>query len=169
MRPSFLKLSAILCLGIALAFLPHCGKKVKETGLAPDFTLKSLEGQEINLASLKGKVVLLDFWATWCGPCRESIPHLVDLFKNYQVKGLEVIGMSLDKGEADAVRRFIHSMSIPYPIVLTPEEVSRKFGVTALPTTLLIDKEGRIQEKMIGFNSKIAKEMTEKVRELTSE
>ena len=169
MRQSFLRLSAIFCLGIALAFLPHCGKKVKETGSAPDFTLKSLEGREINLASLKGKVVLLDFWATWCGPCRESIPHLVDLFKNYQAKGLEVIGMSLDKGETEVVRRFSHSMGISYPIILTPEEVSRKFGVTALPTTFLIDKEGKIQEKMIGFNSKIAKEMTEKVRELTSE
>jgi cytochrome c biogenesis protein CcmG/thiol:disulfide interchange protein DsbE len=169
MRQSFLKLSAIFCLGIALAFLPHCGKKAKETGSAPDFTLKSLEGQEITLASLKGKVVLLDFWATWCGPCRESIPHLVDLFKNYQEKGLEVIGMSLDKGEAEVVRRFSHSMDIPYPIILTPEEVARKFGVTALPTTFLIDKEGKIQEKMIGFNSKIAKEMAEKVRKLTSE
>lgn len=169
MRQPFLKLSVMFCLGIALAFLPHCGKKAKETGSAPDFTLKSLEGQEINLASLKGKVVVLDFWATWCGPCRESIPHLVDLFKNYQAKGLEVIGMSLDKGETEVVRRFSHSMSIPYPIILTPEEVSRKFGVTALPTTFLIDKEGKIQEKMVGFNSKIAKEMTERVRELTSE
>ena len=169
MKRSFPKLSVIFCLIIVLAILTHCGKKAKETGFAPDFTLKTLEGREINLASLKGKVVLLDFWATWCSPCRESIPHLVALYKNYQEKGLQVIGMSVDKGEAEVVRRFSKSMDIPYPIILTPEEVTRDFGVTALPTTFLIDKEGRIQEKVIGFNSKIAKEMVAKIGELISE
>ncbi len=169
MKRSFSKLSVIFYLTLTLAILPHCGRKVKETGLAPNFTLKTLEGQEITLASLKGKVVLLDFWATWCAPCRESIPQLVNLHKNYQKKGLQVIGMSVDRGEAEVVRRFSMSMDIPYPILLTSEEVTHTFGVTALPTTFLIDKEGKIQEKWIGFNSKIAKEMGAKIGELISE
>ena len=97
MKRPFLKWLILLILLGALSFFPHCGKNVKESGLAPEFSLKTLEGQEMTLASLKGKVVLIDFWATWCGPCRESIPHLVTLYKNYREKGFEVIGVSVDK------------------------------------------------------------------------
>ena len=167
-RP-FLKWPTLLFLCGALSFLPHCGKNVKESGLAPDFSLKTLEGQEMTLASLKGKVVLIDFWATWCGPCRESIPHLVDLYKKYREKGFEVIGVSVDKDAAEMVRRFTKSMDIPYPILIGSEEVTRSYAVTALPTTFLIDREGNIQERVIGFNSRIAKELASKVKELTSE
>jgi peroxiredoxin len=166
-RPLLKRLAPVILCGV-LSFLPHCGKNVKEPGLAPDFSLKTLEGQEITLASLKGKVVLIDFWATWCGPCRESIPHLVDLYKNYRAMGFEVIGVSVDKGEAEMVRRFSKSMDIPYPILIASEEVTRSYAVTALPTTFLIDREGTIQERVIGFNSNIAKALAAKVKELTS-
>jgi len=169
MRKIFFKGILIFSLCLALAFLPQCGRKVKESGAAPDFTLKTLEGEEMTLTSLKGKVVLLDFWATWCGPCRESIPHLVTLHKNYGEKGLVILGMSADKGDGDVVRRFVKSMDIPYPIMITPEEVLRSYGVTALPTTVFIDREGKIREKMIGFNSKIGTQMAERAEELTSE
>jgi peroxiredoxin len=169
MKRPFLKWLILLILCGALSFFPHCGKNVKESGLAPDFSLKTLEGQEVTLASLKGKVVLIDFWATWCGPCRESIPHLVDLYKHYREKGFEVIGVSVDKGEAEVVRRFSKAMDIPYPILIASEEVTRSYGVTALPTTFLIDREGNIQERVIGFNSRIAKELAAKVKKLTSE
>jgi len=157
--------SIVLCLGL-IFLLPHCAKKEKESVSAPDFTLKTLDGQEITLSKLKGKVILLDFWATWCGPCRESIPHLVDLYKTYQKNGLEVIGMNLDRGDIETVRRFAKSMNIPYPIVSTPEEVSRNFGITGLPTAVFIDKEGKVREKIVGFN---AAAVTAKVTDLTSE
>jgi len=169
MKKPFLKWLILLILCGALSFLPHCGKEVKESGLAPDFSLKTLEGHEMTLASLKGKVVLIDFWATWCGPCRESIPHLVDLYKTNRERGFEVIGVSVDKGETEVVRRFSKAMNIPYPILIASEAVTRSYGVTALPTTILIDREGNIQERVIGFNSKIAKELAAKVKELTSE
>jgi cytochrome c biogenesis protein CcmG/thiol:disulfide interchange protein DsbE len=169
MKKIFFKGILIFSLCLALAFLPQCGRKVKESGAAPDFTLKTLEGEQMTLTSLKGKVVLLDFWATWCGPCRESIPHLVNLHKNYREKGLVILGMSADKGDGDVVRRFVKSMDIPYPIMITPEEVLRSYGVTALPTTVFIDREGKIREKMIGFNSKIGTQMAERAEELTSE
>ena len=158
-----------LCLGLTL-LLAHCAKEKRQSqGAAPDFTLKTLDNEEISLSGLRGKVVLLDFWATWCGPCRESIPHLVQLQKNYQEKGVQVIGLSVDKGDGSAVRNFVKSMEIPYPVVMTPEDVARNYGVSSLPTTFLIDKEGKIRDKMIGFSSAVASQMGARIEELTSE
>ena len=137
--------------------------------MAPDFTLKTLDGPEIALSQLKGKVVLLDFWATWCGPCRESTPHLIQLYKTHRENGFELIGMSVDKGDEKVVRNFVHSMDIPYPIVIAPEELVRNYRVTGIPTTFLIDKEGKIRERTAGFNSTIAQQMTAKVADLISE
>jgi thiol-disulfide isomerase/thioredoxin len=168
----FLRSFAVLsvCLGLIL-LLSNCstGKKEPALTLAPDFTLKTLDGQEITLSKLKGKAVLLDFWATWCGPCRESIPHLIQIYKMNQSNGLEVIGMSLDKGDADTVRNFAKSMEIPYPIAIASEEIARSYGVTSLPTAIFIDKEGKIREKFIGFSSAIANMIAARAADLTSE
>jgi len=172
MNRPFLTFLVILCFCVLWVFLlPHCSKegKAPSPALAPDFTLKTLDGQEVTLTKLKGKVVLLDFWATWCAPCREAIPHLINLQKTYQEKGIEVIGMNMDRGDAETVRRFVKSMDIPYPITLTSEEVSRNYGVTGLPTTILIDQEGKIRQKWLGFTSEISKQITSTIVELTQE
>ena len=173
MKPrSHLKRLLTFCLCVGWIFLlPCCAKegKAPSSTSGPDFTLKTLDGQEVTLSKLRGKVILLDFWATWCGPCRESIPHLVHLQKTYQEKGFEVIGMNMDKGDAETVRHFVKSMDIPYTIALTPDEVSRNYGVTALPTTILIDKEGKIRQKFLGFTSEISKQITSLVSELLQE
>lgn len=172
MKQSFLRGFVVLSLWFVLLFLLFgCGKEKEESTFssAPNFTLQTLDGQEVTLSKLKGKVILLDFWATWCGPCRESIPHLIQLYKTYQKDGLEVIGMNVEKGEMDTVRRFVKSIDIPYPITLSPDEVQRDYRVSGLPTTILIDKQGRIRDKMVGFTSEIAKQMTAKVVTLLSE
>ena len=172
MKHSFFTLFLALSLCLVLMFiLPHCGKEKEEPTLpsAPDFTLQTLDGKEVTLSKLKGKIILLDFWATWCAPCRESIPHFIQLYKTYQKNGLEVIGMNMDRGDMDTVRHFIKSIDIPYPIVITPDHVERSYGVIGLPTTILIDKEGKIREKILGFTSEIAKQMTAKVVDLISE
>lgn len=159
----------ILCMG-GFFLLPQCGKeKESPAGLAPDFTLKTLAGQEITLSQLKGKVVLLDFWATWCGPCRESIPHLIQLYNHYRENGFELVGMDVDKGDVETVRKFVKSMDIPYPVVVAPDDVVKSYRVNGIPATILIDKEGNIRERMTGFNSTIAQELTGKVADLTSE
>jgi len=159
-----------VCTG-GIFLLSRCSKGEKEpfSSLAPDFSLKSFNGQEITLSQLRGKVVLLDFWATWCGPCKESIPHLIQLYKNYRESGFELVGMNIDKGDGEAVRRFVMSMDIPYPIVTAPEDVVRSYRVTGIPATFLIDKEGKIREKVVGFSGAIAQQLNTKVADLTSE
>jgi len=154
---------------VCLLGLAHCAKQEQTPSLAPDFSVKTLDGQGITLSALRGKVILIDFWATWCGPCRESIPHLVHLRNTYQGKGFEVIGLSEDKGDVETVRNFVKSLDIPYPIAMSPQDVSRSYGVSALPTAFLIDREGKIQQKMLGFSPAIAKQMTSKIEELLSQ
>jgi peroxiredoxin len=156
-----------VCQGLAF-FLPQCTTKKKGLENAPDFSLKSIGGEEINLSRLRGKIVFVDFWATWCGPCRESIPHLVHLHKKYSEKGFEIIGVSVDKNGVDPVRRFAESLDIPYPIVIAPADLDKQYGVSALPTGFLIDKDGRIQEKFVGFSPKISEELDSKIAVLTS-
>ncbi len=152
-----------------LLLIPNCSKKPVESSLAPDFTLKTLRGEQITLSTLKGKVILLDFWATWCGPCKESIPQFVQMYRDFRAKGFEIIGLSMDRGDERAVRNFIKAMDIPYPVLIAPDDLAKKYGVTALPTTFLIDKEGKIREKIVGFNLSIAQRMVAKVSQLLSE
>jgi thiol-disulfide isomerase/thioredoxin len=157
-----------LCL-VCLLSLIHCATKEQPLSLAPDFTVKTLDGEEITLSKLRGKVVLVDFWATWCGPCRESIPHLIHLRNTYQAKGFEVIGLSLDKEDVETVRKFVKSLDVPYPIAMGSEEISKSFRVSALPTAFLVDREGKIQQKLLGFSTAVAKQMTSKIEELLSQ
>ncbi len=159
-------LAGVACI-LAFLLLSRCGgERQGAGGEAPEFSVTTLENEEIRLSNFKGEVVLLDFWATWCGPCRESIPHLVALHKTYRPKGLRVIGLSVDKGDGSAVRKFVQSMDIPYPVALATEEIVRKYGVSSLPTTILIDKKGIIREKMVGFSSALADRLNGKIEEL---
>jgi len=170
LKPIRLRLALILwvCLGLTI-LLSHCAKEEKGPSLAPEFSLKTLTGEEMSLANNKGKTLLIDFWATWCGPCRESIPHLVHLHKTYRGQGLAVVGLSMDKGDPKTVDHFAKSLDIPYPIAIAPEEIARAYGVNGLPTIVLIDKEGKIREKIVGFNTTIAKKIESRVAELISE
>lgn len=157
-----------MCQGLVF-ILPQCVSREKRLETAPDFTLTSLNGEEIRLSHLRGKTIFLDFWATWCGPCRESVPHLVSLYKTHRENGFIIIGVSVDKGDAGIVRRFAASMDIPYPIVIATGDLEKQYGVTALPTGFLIDREGRIRDKILGFSPSIAKQLDAKVAALTSE
>ncbi len=118
---------------------------------APPFLLSDLDGNVVSTAQWQGKVVLLNFWATWCPPCREEIPILVDLAKKYK-DGLLIVGISLDDASADEVRQFTKAFHVNYPIVMWSRELVAEYGgVPALPTTFLINKEGRVVQKHEGL------------------
>jgi peroxiredoxin len=118
--------------------------------LAPDFNLPQPDGKNLRLSSYRGKVVLLDFWATWCYPCREEIPHLVDLQQKYGDRGLQIIGVSLDDS-SDPVPPFYQQFHMNYPVVMGTAKTGELYGgLLGLPVTFLIDRDGHISAKHIG-------------------
>jgi thiol-disulfide isomerase/thioredoxin len=117
----------------------------------PSFAITDLSGQEISPATLKGKVVLIDFWATWCPPCRKEIPHFNKLYARYREQGLIVIGLALDDKAAE-VRTFMRQMPIAYPVALASPELQQQFGgIEVYPTAFLFDREGRMIKKYLGY------------------
>ena len=110
---------------------------------APDFTITDLQGHPVTLSKLRGKVVLLDFWATWCGGCKVELPWYVDFDKKYRDKGLVVLGVSMDDGPG-VVKTFVAQKGLNYPIVMGTEALGDEFHLQSMPLTLLIDKSGRI-------------------------
>ena len=122
---------------------------------AANFKLNDLNGKPIELSNFKGKVVLLDFWATWCPPCRAMIPHLKALYAIYQRQGFEIIGVSLDEWGVGVVRPFVRENKIPYHNVIGNRKLTQAYGgIRGIPTTFLIDKEGRIAKKFVGYHDK---------------
>jgi thiol-disulfide isomerase/thioredoxin len=120
---------------------------------APDFTLLQLSGQPLRLSAYRGKVVLLDFWATWCVPCREETPHLVDLQQKYGDRGLQIIGVSMDDSP-DPVRGFYREFHINYPVVMGNARTGEMYGgVLGLPIAFFIGRDGKIEAKKIGAQS----------------
>jgi thiol-disulfide isomerase/thioredoxin len=118
---------------------------------APLFTVRDLDGREISPASLRGKVVIVNFWATWCGPCRAEIPDLVALQEKYK-DTLQVIGISEDEAGVDVVKRFAAEHKINYPIAMTTPEIEKMYpGISALPTSFILDRESRVVQKHVGM------------------
>jgi len=122
---------------------------------APDFTLETLDGKSVSLSSLRGKAVVVNFWATWCGPCKIETPWLVELQNQYGAQGLQIVGVAMDDSGKDEIARFAKDMGMNYPVVLGREAVGQAYGgVDALPESFFIGRDGKIVDKIMGLEGR---------------
>ncbi len=130
-------------------------KAERDRKTAPAFTLKDSTGKTVQLADYKGKVVLLNFWATWCGPCKIEIPWFIDFEQRYKDRGFAVLGVSMDEDGWEAVKPYLETKKVNYRVVIGTDEVADLYGgVSSLPTSFVIDRQGKIASTHVGLVSK---------------
>jgi thiol-disulfide isomerase/thioredoxin len=142
----------LFTLTLATAFL---GCSRLSADVPPAWTLKDLHGKTVSLSDFKGKVVVLDIWATWCPPCRDEIPHFIELQDKYKDKGVTVVGMSVDSTGPEAVAKFAHDNKMNYPIVMADEATATAYGADqGIPLTIVIGKDGQVIGRHMGLTDK---------------
>ncbi len=123
--------------------------------LAPNFELPALDGKKLKLSDLRGKAVLLNFWATYCGPCKIEMPWFVELQKEYGPQGFQIVGVAMDDASTEEIAKFTKEMGVNYPILIGEESVGQKYGgVGVLPTTFFLDRDGRLIAREFGLQSR---------------
>ena len=134
---------------------PSFAPRLTQSSLAPDFSLESLEGKTTRLSDYRGKAVLLNFWATWCGPCKIEMPWFVELQNQYAAQGFQIVGVAMDDASKEDIAKFAKDMGVNYPILIGKEAVGDQYGgVPALPESFLIGRDGKIVDKIIGLRGK---------------
>jgi len=146
--------STFLIALIAFTLIVSAATFASEEKPAPDFALTDLAGNEITLGDLTGKVIFLNFWATWCGPCRHEIPDFIEFYDRYKKQGVEIIGISVDKS-AKKVKEFMDEHKINYPVAMATNEIMGDYKPGRyIPTTIIINPKGDIVEKKVGIMDK---------------
>src|SRR5690606_35071316 len=156
-------LPAVSAIVLAIASL-SCAAEV-----APDFALKSTDGSNMRLSEQRGEVVLLNFWASWCGPCRQEMPHLDTLQQRYSQLGFKVVGVNVDKDPALA-NKLLHDIPVSFPVLLdNTGNVSASYNVSAMPTTVIIDRDGNMRYLHKGYKPGYEQDYEQQVKELIRE
>ena len=147
--------AAMLYFGMHMARRSGTTPGIAKSAAAPDFTLESLDGKSMRLSDLRGKAVLLNFWATWCGPCKIETPWLVELQNQYGHEGLQMVGVEMGDDSKEEITKFMKDMGVNYPVLIGKEAVGEAYGgVPALPETFFIGRDGKIVDKIIGLKGK---------------
>ena len=148
---------ALLTAALAAAIACAPANKVTEASAAPDFSLRDIQGNTVTLSSYKGKVLFLNFWATWCPPCRKEIPDFIEAYRELKGEGLEILGLSLDELTEAEVAEWVKSAGINYPVAMaTPEIVGAYEPGQFIPATIVVDGRGRIRHRESGLMTKAA-------------
>jgi DsbE subfamily thiol:disulfide oxidoreductase len=164
----------VLVVGAMVYSAAHFSRRSGQTGFsgappsalkgkpAPEFELISLDGKATRLSDFRGKAVLLNFWATWCGPCRIEMPWFADLQNRFGGQGFQIVAVALDENADNAVAKFAKEVGANYPVLLGKDSVGDAYGVDAMPQTFYLDREGKIVNRVIGLGSR--KEMEENIK-----
>ncbi len=168
---SFFSRTCTACLIAALAAVlasPLAAFAVRKGDPAPPLKVVSTAGQNITLANYQGYVLVLDFFASWCGPCREAVPHLIDLNRRYGKQGLQVLGLSADE-DGGALKEFAAEKKITYPVAMANEHLLNDYAIRSIPTLFVINKKGIVVERFMGFSDDTARSVEALIRKLLAE
>ncbi len=150
-------------------FATLCSAAPEPSKPAPDFTLRTMEGQNLRLQEQRGRVVLVNFWATWCGPCREEMPQLNQLYEKYRASGFVLLGINIDD-DAGKAAGVASRLNLKFPVLLdTDKQVSRLYDLGTMPSTVLIDRDGRVRYLHRGYRAGYADTYEQQIRQLLKE
>jgi peroxiredoxin len=171
MRPIRFRPLRRLTVGFVLVFSGAwlAAAPIAPSTLAPDFTLRTLEGQNLRLGEQRGRVVLVNFWATWCGPCRQEMPHLNKLYDKYKSSGFVLLGVNVDEDTRQAAS-VASKLGVKFPVLPDNDKrVSKQYDLSAMPSTVLIDRDGRVRYLHRGYQSGYEDTYDRQIRELLKE
>ncbi len=167
---SFHRAVTLCVTALLFALLPMTSEAAVRRGQpAPPFKLFAISGQPVSSEGLKGSVVIIDFWATWCPPCRQSLPFLNELHRKYGKQGLQVVGMSVDEGGERELKAFVAEKGLLYAIVMSPKSLQNDYGVRALPVLFILNKQGVVVEQMLGFSPAHGQMLENLIKKLLTE
>lgn len=153
---------------LSLFVVSHVGAAA-DSGAAPDFTLKSRDGSNIKLSELRGQVVMVNFWASWCGPCRQEMPLLEQLYQRYQPMGFTLLGVNVEE-DSSAADKVLKDIPVSFPILYdSKNSVSESYQVRAMPSTFLIDRDGNVRYLHKGYQPGYEEDYQQQIRELVRE